>query len=161
MKKSMLAAILVATTLPAMAGEPLNVPFNVTVMKGNELISTMSITAIEGIPAPIEVSRLHPYRASAVRGEDGKIVITPGKFKTGVMAQLTPKIQKDGNVEADITFDIVDLVTMNSIESSDGLTVDAPEVTHTTLKQTVVLSPNTPTTLNSGDYTVKVQVNKI
>lgn len=160
MKKSLLAAILVAMAIPAVAGEALNVPLSVTIMKGSEVMMVTFINAIDGIPTPIEASRLHPYRASAALGKDGKIVITPGTFKTGVIANLTPKIKKDGNVEADISFDIAELITMKSINSSEGLTVDAPEVTHAILKQMVVLSPNTPVTLSSGDYTVKVLVNK-
>ena len=162
MMKSLIAAIILTVAIPAMAGgESVNVPMSATVMKGSDVLMVTSINATDGMPTPIEVSKMQPFRAQAVRGKDGKVVITPGTIKTGIVASLTPKVQKDGKVEADVSFDVAELVAMKSITSSDGLTVDAPEMNHTNLKQTVELSPNSPVILNFGDYTVRVLAGEI
>jgi hypothetical protein len=161
MKKTLLAVLLTTMSITAIAEAPKLIEFDVSVTKNGKTITQSSIITKDGQVVPLENIVEQTYRAQAIRGNDGKIHVTPGTIRTGFVAILKPEIQQNGKINADVLIDVSDMTAMKNSTSGDGLTIDMPEVSQAHIDQKITFISDAPVTLRSGDYTIKVAARSI
>jgi type IVB pilus formation R64 PilN family outer membrane protein len=133
------------------------------------VVTTASLTTINGAPVPVQVVNRRGYLASVATttiagtgtgtGAGAQSTLTPGEVTTGFNLQLVPRILKDGNLVLQYGIAISELVgSQNGFEtfSSGGNTIQLPNVNMRNFVQQSIV-PNGATLVLAGFEQVRAQ----
>lgn len=95
------------------------ITLNVQLADGSKSLTNMSVTTLNGQPAPISIGSDHTYVASAKK-EGDKVTVTPGVVHEGVSMTLTPTLAKDGKIEVELVVVKDDLAAINKDKHLEG-----------------------------------------
>lgn len=140
-KHALVATILAALCSTAIAAEGVgrNVTYFVKVMQGTESVSSVSLVTMDGVEVPFELTTKHGYLKSC--SADGKSASCEGDtVKTGLSMKFLPAVERDGRIKTHFVFAESDLDSIQSI-TSNGMTIQMPQVSRTDLEQTVMMVP--------------------
>lgn len=144
------------------------VNFSVKVMEGAKDVATYTVTTIEGVPVPIQVSRDVSFIAEARTGgiETG---LTPGIIKTGLFISLNPVVAKSGKVVIALVAKKSDVMAIDNFKK-DGLEIQLPEVKSIGLEQMIVVDDGEEVSIPFGSmntespagskYSIKIGASK-
>lgn len=114
-----------------------NVTLAVRVMEGKTLLTSASVTTLDGQPAPIGVGNLRTYVAES-RKDGDKVIVTTGTVKEGLFMTMTPTLIKKGKIKVDFVMSKVEVTAMSNVKQGD-LTVQLPQIKSIDLKQALAL----------------------
>lgn len=160
MKKSfLLAAVLTTLTTLAMfayAGDQIRV--DLTIKKGDQVISRAAASVRSGNFLPIAATRKISYRAQAFT-ENGETKFVLDEANVGLVGSISPRVKNDGQVAADVVIDFSELLEMTDLQSG-GMTIQVPSIQSEHFVQNMTFG-EAPVTVESNGYTVEISARKI
>ncbi len=166
-----------AAPAPGLGWAVLNGPFGgtnavISALSQNgrvSVVTTASLTTVNGAPVPLQVVNRRGYLASVATTQlagtgtgtaaGAQSTLTPGEVVTGFNLQLVPRILKDGNLVLQYGIAISELVgSQNGFETftSGGNTIQLPNVNMRNFVQQSIV-PNGATLVLAGFEQVRAQ----
>ncbi|MDH0341974.1 hypothetical protein [Chromobacterium haemolyticum] len=128
---------------------------NLQILSGNKTIWNSNMRALfGGVPVSAANEQVHGYVAGATKvGE--KVVLQQDVVRTGITAMLTPEMAPGGKLAIDFK---VDIATLNAFQKvkQDGVEIDLPDVSRSSLQQAVVLKSGEEAAVSVGPYVIKL-----
>ncbi|WP_029308483.1 hypothetical protein [Cupriavidus metallidurans] len=139
-KQAFVASILAAVCATAIAAEGAgrSVAYSVEIMRGNQLVSKVSVVTRDGVEVPYESTREQAYLVSC-SADGGRTECKTGTVKTGIRMNLRPIVRSDGRIETQIAISEAVLNALSTV-STKGMTVEMPQVSEVNLQQAVMLT---------------------
>ena len=118
--------------------------FNFSVEKGNKVIYSTRVSALEGQKTPINFQRETTY-PSKITFKNDKEIISPSSVQEGLELNFIPNSTNDNRMIVHIIGSYDDLIALKTFKDTSGSEIQFPEIQTLKFSQTLALSPNQET----------------